>query len=166
MADENQLAAFAIRWSKELDLRQFDIDRPEGSGRLFEGMRTFLANVAVIENDLISLDQLPDELATFKAAVEKLYELLDQHKMLTFGMQIGRTISALESEKTKDRITSGLRHLIVDEYQDVNLAQEKLVQLLAKPIGSADLVVVGDDDQAIYQWRGSSVENITNFTSR
>lgn len=166
MADENQLAAFAIRWDKELQLKQFDIDRPAGSGRLFEGMRTFLANVAVLENDLISLDQLPEELEPFKASVSRLYELLDQHRMLTFGMQIGRAINALEDEATRNKITSGLRHLIVDEYQDVNLAQERLVQLLAKPIGAADLVVVGDDDQAIYQWRGSSVENITKFTDR
>jgi DNA helicase-2/ATP-dependent DNA helicase PcrA len=162
MADENQLAAFAIRWDKELNLRQFDA----GGNRLFEGMRTFLANVAVLENDLIALNQLPEDLSSFKDSVEKLYGLLDQHRMLTFGMQIGRAIEALQNPDTRERITSGLRHLIVDEYQDVNIAQEKLVQLLAKPIGSADLVVVGDDDQAIYQWRGSSVENITNFANR
>jgi DNA helicase-2/ATP-dependent DNA helicase PcrA len=162
MADENQLAAFAIRWDRELNLRQFDAS----GNRLFEGMRTFLSNVAVLENDLISLDQLPGELESFKDSVEKLYGLLDQHRMLTFGMQIGRAIEALESPDTRERIASGLRHLIVDEYQDVNIAQEKLIQLLAKPIGSADLVVVGDDDQAIYQWRGSSVENITNFANR
>lgn len=165
MADENQLAAFAIRWDRELDLRQFDMDRPEG-GRLFEGMRTFLSNVAVLENDLLTLEQLPEEIETFKVAVRTLYELLDQHRMLTFGMQISRAISALQNPEVRDQITSGIRHLIVDEYQDVNIAQEKLVQLLAKPVGSADLVVVGDDDQAIYQWRGSSVENITNFANR
>lgn len=162
MADENQLAAFAIRWDRELNLRQFDAV----GNRLFEGMRTFLSNVAVLENDLIALDQLPEDLSYFKDSVEKLYALLDQHRMLTFGMQIGRAIEALQNPDTRERITSGLRHLIVDEYQDVNIAQEKLVQLLAKPIGSADLVVVGDDDQAIYQWRGSSVENITNFANR
>ena len=166
MVDENQLAAFTIRWNSELDLRQFDIDRPEGKRRLFEGMRTFLANVAVLENDLIDLTLLPDDLEEFKSAAKRLYGLLDQHRMLTFGMQIGRAIEALEDTETRNRITSGLKHLIVDEYQDVNIAQEKLVRLLSKPIGSADLVVVGDDDQAIYQWRGSSVENITTFDQR
>jgi DNA helicase-2/ATP-dependent DNA helicase PcrA len=166
IVDENQLAAFTIRWDRELDLRKFDIDRPEGQGRLFEGMRTFLANVAVLENDLIDLNHLPDELEVFKSAVRRLYDLLDQHRMLTFGMQIGRAIEALQSPETINRISSGLKHLIVDEYQDVNIAQEKLVQLLSKPAGSADLVVVGDDDQAIYQWRGSSVENITTFEKR
>jgi DNA helicase-2/ATP-dependent DNA helicase PcrA len=129
-------------------------------------MRVFLANIAVLENDLINMDLLPKELETFKSAVEKLYELLDQHRMLTFGMQIGRAIEALEDPETGRRISAGLKHLIVDEYQDVNIAQEKLIQLLSKPLGFADLVVVGDDDQAIYQWRGSSVENITSFDKR
>ncbi|NDC48860.1 MAG: ATP-dependent helicase [Micrococcales bacterium] len=166
MVDENQLAAFTIRWDMELGLRQFDIDRPEGKKRLFEGMRTFLANVAVLENDLIDLESLPEDLANFKTAVRRLYELLDQHRMLTFGMQIGRAIDALQDPINRSKISSGIKHLIVDEYQDVNIAQEKLVQLLSKPIGTANLVVVGDDDQAIYQWRGSSVENITTFNQR
>jgi DNA helicase II / ATP-dependent DNA helicase PcrA len=57
-----------------------------------------------------------------------------------------------------------LRHLIVDEYQDVNPAQERLIELLAGP--QVELCVVGDDDQAIYQWRGSDVGNIVNFSTR
>ena len=56
-----------------------------------------------------------------------------------------------------------LRHLIVDEYQDVNPAQERLVELLAG--SGAELCVVGDDSQAIYQWRGSDVGNIVTSRS-
>ncbi len=57
-----------------------------------------------------------------------------------------------------------LRHLIVDEYQDVNPAQERLIELLAG--SDVELCVVGDDDQAIYQWRGSDVTNIVEFVDR
>ncbi len=56
-----------------------------------------------------------------------------------------------------------LRHLIVDEYQDVNPAQERLIKLLAGP--EVSLCVVGDDQQAIYQWRGSDVSNIVRSPS-
>ena len=56
------------------------------------------------------------------------------------------------------RSTAELRHLIVDEYQDVNPAQERLIELLTGP--QVELCVVGDDQQAIYQWRGSDVSNI------
>ena len=74
--------------------------------------------------------------------------------------------SARATRTIRAKVTADLRHLIVDEYQDVNPAQERLIHLLAKPHGTADLVVVGDDDQAIYQWRGSNVDNIVTFADR
>jgi len=58
----------------------------------------------------------------------------------------------------------GLRHLIVDECQDVNPAQERLIRRLTGP--RVELCVNGDDDQAIYQWRGSDARNIVEFASR
>ena len=57
-----------------------------------------------------------------------------------------------------------LRFLIVDEYQDINPAQEELIRRLTGP--DTELCVVGDDDQAIYQWRGSDVQNIIEFSNR
>ncbi|MSQ69246.1 MAG: ATP-dependent DNA helicase Rep [Gammaproteobacteria bacterium] len=55
-----------------------------------------------------------------------------------------------------------LRWLLVDEYQDTNLAQYDLVKLLAQPAGR--LTVVGDDDQSIYAWRGARPENLVTLT--
>ena len=57
-----------------------------------------------------------------------------------------------------------IAYVIVDEYQDINPVQERIIALLHE-LG-ANLCVVGDDDQAIYQWRGSTVENITGFAGR
>ncbi len=55
------------------------------------------------------------------------------------------------------------KYVMVDEYQDTNIAQYRLVSLLAGDETRANLAVVGDDDQSIYKFRGATVENILNF---
>ncbi|MNO49823.1 ATP-dependent DNA helicase PcrA [compost metagenome] len=61
-------------------------------------------------------------------------------------------------------IQSRFKHLVVDEYQDIDPRQEELIR---KIVGiHTNLCVVGDDDQAIYGWRGASVENILTFEQR
>jgi DNA helicase-2/ATP-dependent DNA helicase PcrA len=56
------------------------------------------------------------------------------------------------------------RHVIIDEYQDTNTIQERLFFKLAE--GHKNLCVVGDDDQALYRFRGATVENFVEFPSR
>lgn len=54
-----------------------------------------------------------------------------------------------------------IRHLLIDEYQDTNAAQDALIKLLGE--GADSLCAVGDEDQAIYRWRGAEVEHILRF---
>ena len=56
---------------------------------------------------------------------------------------------------------SQFKHVLIDEYQDINFSQKSMVDQILK--GGAYLWVVGDDDQAIYGWRGSSVKFILDF---
>lgn len=156
--DENQLAAFIQRQSHFLKVKDLDPD-----GRQFKGISRFRENLDVVENEMINTELLPDNL---KFSIERFYAMTEEFRLLTFGQQIAKAVEALEDADIHLKVSADIKHLIVDEYQDVNPAQERLIELLAKPKGSADLVVVGDDDQAIYQWRGSSVENITTFTDR
>lgn len=81
--------------------------------------------------------------------------MLERYHFLTFAMIIAKALEALGDPKVLARVTTPLCHLIVDEYQDINPAQQRLIALLARP--PVQLTVVGDDDQAIYQWRGSDV---------
>ena len=67
-------------------------------------------------------------------------------------------------ESLRDHIRDDVKYVIVDEYQDVNPIQERLVERLVH--FGANLCVVGDDDQTIYQWRGSEVSNIITFAGR
>lgn len=89
-----------------------------------------------------------------------------------FTEMINLTVQLLEGDVEKDEaaaliqrhIRDDVRFVVVDEYQDVNPLQERLIHGLTR--FGANLCVVGDDDQTIYQWRGSEVSNIVTFTDR
>lgn len=157
--DPNQLTNLLYREASRLGLRQFD-----QRNRVFSGIGLFQQSVDVVENEYMAFDVIPD--GAFKDALVKYYAMLDNYRFMSFGTQIVEAVRALEDPAVHAAVTADLTHLIVDEYQDVNPAQERLIELLAKPNGAADVVVVGDDDQAIYQWRGSHVANIVAFASR
>ena len=83
------------------------------------------------------------------------YERLRLEKAaLTFDDFIPLTVDLLDCNPAAFRKwCQGVRHVIVDEYQDINYGQQRLIELLASD--NADVVVVGDDDQTIYEWRGA-----------
>jgi DNA helicase-2/ATP-dependent DNA helicase PcrA len=121
----------------------------------------WIRTVDVIGNELIDPSRLEGRVGEIYA---KYREVLDRYHCLTFSLIIQCAVESLGEPAIFKRIHSPLRHLIVDEYQDINPAQEKLIELLSKrPV---ELCVVGDDDQCIYQWRGSDVRNILTFTHR
>jgi DNA helicase-2/ATP-dependent DNA helicase PcrA len=156
--DQNQLTAFLSREANRLELKQFD---PAGRNRLFTSIEVFARSVDVVENELIPVKWLPDP---FRSAVAAYYETLERYRLLTYGLQIVKAVEELAKPAIAERIHADLRHLIVDEYQDVNPSQERLISMLCS--GGAELCVVGDDDQAVYQWRGSDVANIVEFRTR
>jgi DNA helicase-2/ATP-dependent DNA helicase PcrA len=98
-------------------------------------------------------------------ALEQYQDLLDEHRYLDYTEIMVRAVASLyEHEDLAKEIAARVKYLIVDEYQDVNPLQEALVRRLHS-LG-ANLCVVGDDDQTIYQWRGSDVRNILTFAER
>ena len=154
--DDNQLTAFLSREANRLQIRQLD-----GRGRLFASIAAFLTSVDVVENELLDPAAMPDP---FGSVLRAYYETLDRYRLLTYGQQVVRAVRELEHPELAAEVHARLRHLIVDEYQDVNPAQERLIRLLTGP--EVELCVVGDDQQAIYQWRGSDVSNIVTFPHR
>jgi DNA helicase-2/ATP-dependent DNA helicase PcrA len=154
--DDNQLTAFLSREAKQLDLRQLDPTR-----RLFASIRAFRTALDVVENELLDVASLPEPLASIMAAH---YATLDRYRLLTYGQQVVAAVRELSRPELAAEVHAALRHLIIDEYQDVNPAQERLIGLLTGP--ATELCVVGDDHQAIYQWRGSDVANIVGFAGR
>jgi DNA helicase-2/ATP-dependent DNA helicase PcrA len=102
---------------------------------------------------------------TLAAGLTAYQELLKRHHYLDYSSIMDRAVDALENRAdVRARLGQRIRHIIVDEYQDVNPIQERLVRSLA--MAGAQVCVVGDDDQTIYQWRGSDVSNILKFSDR
>jgi DNA helicase-2/ATP-dependent DNA helicase PcrA len=126
-----------------------------------------LAEISKAKNNLWSPDTYETQNASFigerYAQVYREYERrLKESNGLDFDDLIGRTIELLENDdETRVRYQSKFRYVLVDEYQDVNFAQYKLVSLLADE--HKNLTVVGDDDQSIYSWRGSDYKMILRF---
>ena len=84
---------------------------------------------------------------------------------LDYSSILEEAVCALRDDKSLRRsLGNRVRYVIVDEYQDVNPIQECIVKLLHDL--DANVCVVGDDDQTIYQWRGSDVRNILTFEKR
>ncbi|SHK58177.1 DNA helicase PcrA [Tepidibacter formicigenes] len=98
--------------------------------------------------------------------VAKIYSLYQERLMrnnaLDFDDLIMKAIELLETnEGVLDFYQRKFKYIMVDEYQDTNRAQYKLVNMLAKKY--RNLCVVGDDDQSIYGWRGADIKNILEF---
>ncbi len=91
--------------------------------------------------------------------------LLAENGCIDFGDQVALALRLVrESAAARTAIAGRFRYLLVDEFQDTNRAQAELVGLLAEP--HRNVTVVGDDDQAIYAFRGAAVDNILDFEAR
>jgi DNA helicase-2/ATP-dependent DNA helicase PcrA len=153
--DENRLAGLLSREFKRLELNKL-------SDQHWRPIRDFLRNADVMENELI--DPAAIKKTPFGQCYLAFKEMLFRYHFLSYGLLISAAVKALARPEVFARVHGPLRHLIVDEYQDINPAQEKLISLLAqKPV---ELCVVADDDQAIYQWRGSDVSHMQGFQKR
>jgi superfamily I DNA/RNA helicase len=98
-----------------------------------------------------------------------LLELYHKYKASLGDNPIRTDLSLLQQEAYLylldcDLSENVFEHVIIDEYQDTNMVQEYIVFKLAK--GSKNICVVGDDDQALYRFRGATVENFVQFPER
>ena len=116
------------------------------------------------KNELVLPLQAVKQAATeFETAAAMLYaeyqRNLKAYNALDFDDLILQPVVALQdNENVREHWQNRVRHLLVDEYQDTNSAQYRLVQLLVG--NTTPFTAVGDDDQSIYAWRGANPENL------
>ena len=146
-----------------------DLDLLEREGWRWREQRLVIRNAgnyfARICDELIASGELVRSGDPFHAALGRCYEryrnlLLDEDRA-DFDHLQKWAAELLESDRIADPIADGIRHLVCDEYQDTSAVQERLLLRLSR--SHDNLCVVGDDDQAIYRFRGASVRNLLQF---
>ncbi len=124
----------------------------------------FLQAMSVLREDQVDESLVPDGvLESARAFFGTAY----RHAYFDYTELVNLAVQFLEDEQdhpVRDHVREDIRYVVVDEYQDVNPLQERLIRGLVRH--GANLCVVGDDDQTIYQWRGSAVSNIITFAGR
>ena len=87
---------------------------------------------------------------------------LDEYDALDFDDLLVKTVELLHVEEVKEAYHKEIAYILVDEFHDVNSVQYHLLQLLCAP-SEQNLMVVADEDQSIYSWRGSNPQYIEDF---
>ena len=129
--------------------------------------RSIRAQISGAKNKLVDADAYaPTEGNPFEEVVADLYPLYEKRMLkanaMDFDDLLVRTVNVLEvSDEARERWRRTFRHVLVDEYQDTNHAQYRLLQLLTEEHGN--LMVVGDDDQSVYGFRHADISNILDF---
>jgi DNA helicase II / ATP-dependent DNA helicase PcrA len=132
-----------------------------------QAVRSMLGDV---KNQLIPpadfAEQHEDGFDLFTRAVAKIYpayqKSLREQNAFDFDDLLMKPVELLQGEPgILERYQERFAFLLVDEYQDTNHAQFRFVELLARQ--HRNLMVVGDDDQSIYRWRGADIRNILDF---
>jgi len=129
---------------------------------------SFIANeISKYKNTLLTPKEVTEkaELPDYKK-IARIYEAyqanIEENNLVDFDDLLMLTYQILEKDPELRAETSNrYRYIMVDEYQDTNELQYKLLELLASEHGN--LCVVGDDDQSIYGWRGANIRNILDF---
>jgi DNA helicase II / ATP-dependent DNA helicase PcrA len=142
-------------------------------------LASFVSRIDRLKDELISADELRAWAEKLPASTDaerahtcrerefaRLYadhdRLLEERGALDFGDLIVRAFKLLhERPHVRERTARRFQHVLVDEYQDTNFAQGMLLRLLVED--HANVTVVGDDDQAIYRFRGASQKNLLEF---
>lgn len=140
--DDNQEVAFLMRHGWSLGVQEY-------GGLYTECCENFIRTVNMVWGEMLETDILEKNVPKFCKKLKHYEQLLAAHKQLTFGRMIYQAV--LELRRAPDELEH-VKHLVVDEYQDINKAQAELISFVGR---NGSIFIVGDPRQSIYQWRGS-----------
>lgn len=137
------------------------------TGSYWDALRCFITTLNVMHQKNITSKQIKDR--ELRSAVERYHRIVrgKPNYFFDFNGIIDELITILKERPNLLReVQIKFKYLIVDEYQDIDFRQEELIQLISDNGKRLSVTVVGDDDQAIYGWRGANVQNILQFKKR
>ncbi len=129
-------------------------------------LSAILSRISLWKNELKAPEDIPESDYEYDAIARELYpqyeaQLRHMHAV-DFDDLVCLPVRILEKHPdVRERWRARFRHLLIDEFQDTNVGQLRLLLLLANELGN--VCVVGDDDQSIYAFRGADVRNILEF---
>lgn len=168
MLDEIKRLAFLSSIRRDIDsdyltnslIKRFT--KPYGRNAQNWVFNTFIKSADLYKEEGLNDDAILSN--SFRNAYKVYNEKLDEKRFLDFSSILRIAVDTLEKvPSVKKKLQDQYKFFTVDEYQDVNPIQEKLIQLISN---KKNVCVVGDDDQSIYQWRGADVQNIITFQKR
>ncbi len=166
--DDNRLILFLISRYPALGIQALRAQHPTSSGqqaRYFEAIKETASAWKTLNDELLRIEDVNRLEPVIGQVMENLALRLNEDQFVDFSTMIRKVVDALVgNDWQKSATLSAVKHLFVDEYQDVNPAQEAIISAIHS--NGASLFVVGDDDQAIYGWRGADVRNILTFQQR
>ena len=133
--------------------------------RAISGVLDFFDKMA---EELVDSQAVATSADAFTAAIGSSYmayvNALEEENTIDFAHLQVEFLNLLDRPKIGDDIAASVKYVMVDEYQDTNHIQERLLFRLAEPL--TNICVVGDEDQALYRFRGATVRNILEFPDR
>lgn len=129
-------------------------------------LRAVMAAISAEKDNLRTPEEMPEGRDLRTRHIRRIYEAyqlrLERNGAVDFDDIIMKTVKLLEKDaEVREYYQKKFSYVCVDEYQDTNPAQFRLCALLAA--GHGNIMVVGDDDQSIYKFRGATIENILQF---
>jgi DNA helicase-2/ATP-dependent DNA helicase PcrA len=140
-------------------MRDLNVNEKIYSPRAIQHQINTAKNFGLSPQQFVANDFLSDTVSKVYPAYE---EKMEKANAVDFGDLIHLVVRMFEEhDDVREQYAYRFEHIMVDEFQDTNPVQYKLLQLLASKHNN--LCVVGDDDQSIYRWRGADVKNILGF---
>ena len=162
--DEIRLKLFVDKYYKQIGMKDIhQLNKPEVPMRMFVDTDKFIQIMNIVsEARVVEGGEIPENVIE---ARRKYETTLKQNGYLDFSMIMSEARKHLSLKGVFfKKVCDHIKYLTVDEYQDVNPIQEDIIKLIYE--SNVNICVVGDDDQNIYQWRGSDIDYIIKFEDR